>query len=135
IGNTVYLLRRFAGGLAILGLAAAPAAGATLARGETVSERVIVPFDAEPLGELLAALNEARHQASLPPLAEDPALTRVAAQRASEAARSGDLDGTPSMAMTLTRDLRRAGYAPYAWRQRMVQGPRDAAALVRQWRS
>lgn len=121
-------LRRLALGMASLALAASPGA-------PQPAPPVGVPFDADPVGELLALLNGARHQAGLSPLAAEPALGIVAAHRAVDAARTGDFDGTPDTVMALSRELRRAGYPPYAWRQRLVQGPRDAEALVRQWRT
>ncbi|HEV8631628.1 MAG TPA: CAP domain-containing protein [Thermoanaerobaculia bacterium] len=105
--------------------AADPAAGAALAP----------HLPADPTAELLVALNAARAATGLPPLAAAPPLVKVAAQRAAGAAASGDLDGTPETVTALTQDLRHAGYRPYAWRQRLVQGPRDAAALLRQWQA
>jgi uncharacterized protein YkwD len=120
-------LRRLVLGIACLA-AAAPAA---LQPAASVS----IPSDAHPAGELLGLLNDARHQAGLSPLAAEPALAVVAARRAVDAARTGDFDGTADTVMALSRDLRRAGYPPHAWRQRLVQGPRDAAALVRQWQT
>jgi uncharacterized protein YkwD len=95
---------------------------------------VVVPFDGDPAEELLGLINDARRGAGLASLVAEPALSLVAARRAGDAAASGDLDGTADTVMALGRELRRAGYPPYAWRQRLVQGPRDPAALLRQWR-
>jgi uncharacterized protein YkwD len=93
------------------------------------------PFDGDPVRELLASLNDARREAGLRPLLAEPALAQVATRRVAEVARSGDFDAGPTTVMALSSDLRGAGYPPYAWRQRLVQGPRDAASLVRQWKS
>ena len=85
-------------------------------------------------GELLAAVNQERAAAARPALALSPALAEVAARRALDALASGTLDAPATAAYDVTRAMRRAGYPPYAWRQRLVQGPRDAAAVLRQWR-
>jgi uncharacterized protein YkwD len=116
--------------LGILCLATAASAG-----GSQPAGRIELPFDGDPAGELLLLVNDARHRAGLSPLVAEPALASVAAHRALDAARTGDFDGTSDTVMALTRQLRRAGYPPHAWRQRLVQGPRDASALVRQWQS
>lgn len=122
-------LRRLAFGMACFAMVTSPG------RSQPTTSVDIRPFDADPVHELLALLNDARHQAGLAPLAAEPALGVVAAHRAVDAARTGDFDGTPDTVMALSRELRRAGYPPHAWRQRLVQGPRDAAALVRQWQA
>jgi len=93
------------------------------------------PIAVDPVADLLAQLNAERQAAGLSPLRAEPALAKLAAARAGDAARTGDFDGSPETIRTLTQDLRRAGYPPYSWRQRLVQGPHDAAALVRQWKS
>jgi uncharacterized protein YkwD len=121
-------LRRLALGTLCLGMAALPVAPAPPPR------TVVVRFDADPVEELRAMLNDLRTEAGLSALAAEPALSQVASHRAAEAAASGDLDATSDTVMALSRDLRRAGYPPYAWRQRLVQGPRDPASLLRQWR-
>ncbi len=122
------LVRRIA--LCAAGLAAA--AGGSWAQ---VVQVVTIPFDQpDPETEVLALLNDARRQAGLVPLRAEPALAQVAARRAQAVAASGDFDADAETAMALSRDLRRAGYPPYSWRQRLVQGPHDAASLVRQWR-
>jgi uncharacterized protein YkwD len=123
----IRILCRLALGLAWLALAATPGA-------PQPAVSVDVPFAPDPVLELLALLNDARRGAGLATLTREPALARAAAHRAAEAAATGDFDGTADMVMALSRELRRAGYPPHAWRQRLVQGPRDAAALVRQWR-
>jgi uncharacterized protein YkwD len=89
---------------------------------------------ADVTAELLAAVNEARTGVALQPLSASEPLATVAGRRAATAAASGSLDGSTREAQELSRELRRAGYPPYAWRQRLVQGPRDAAALLRHWR-
>jgi len=89
----------------------------------------------DPVADLLAQVNTLRHDAGLPPLRSEGALARVAAARAERVAKSGDFTGSPETIDELTRELRRAGYPPYSWRQRLVQGPRDAAALLQQWKS
>jgi uncharacterized protein YkwD len=89
----------------------------------------------DPVADLLAQLNAERQAAGLSPLRAEPALAKIAASRAGDAARTGDFDGSPETIRALTQDLRIAGYPPYSWRQRLVQGPRDAAALVRQWKT
>lgn len=94
----------------------------------------VVPLDGDPVHELLASLNDARREAGLAPLVAEAALAKVATRRVTEVATTGELDADADMVMELSRDLRRAGYPPYAWRQRLVQGPRDAGALVRQWK-
>jgi uncharacterized protein YkwD len=120
---------------AVLAALAACLAPLASARGsEPPATVAVVPFEGDPISELLALLNDARRDAGLLPLAPEPALLRLSAQRAAEVAASGDFDGTADTVMALTRDLRRAGYPPFSWRQRLVQGPRDAAAVVRQWR-
>jgi uncharacterized protein YkwD len=106
----------------------------TLAAASPVGAPAPTPAPSDPAGELLAALNRARDEARLRPLAAEPALRRVAALRAGEAASTGDLEGDPDSIDEVNRELARAGYATHAWRQRMVQGPADAAAVVRQWR-
>jgi uncharacterized protein YkwD len=83
---------------------------------------------------MLAAVNAERIRSALPPLELSSALSEVAARRAEGAAASGSLDGAPGAPHEITRQMRRGGYPPYAWRQRLVQGPRDAGAVVRQWR-
>jgi uncharacterized protein YkwD len=94
-----------------------------------------VRYETSPAAELLATINAARREAGLAALSAEPALTRVAAQRAAEVAASGDFDADADTVMAMSGDLRRAGYPPYAWRQRLVQGPRDAGAVVKQWRT
>ncbi|HEV8239491.1 MAG TPA: CAP domain-containing protein [Thermoanaerobaculia bacterium] len=122
------LLRRLV--LSALALAAAmPVAAAP-----PIVTTTVVPFDGEPAAELLAAVNDARHEAGLQPLVAEPALAKVAAQRAAAVAAGASFDADADTVMAMSRELRRAGYPPYAWRQRLVQGPRDAAALMKQWR-
>jgi uncharacterized protein YkwD len=94
----------------------------------------VVPFDGDPAAELLAAVNDARRDAGLSPVKAEPALAKVAAQRVAEVAAGADFDADADKVMAMTRELRRAGYPPYSWRQRLVQGPRDAAAVIKQWR-
>jgi uncharacterized protein YkwD len=121
--------------LAIAAIAVAgPVAAAPGAPAATpTSSAGIVSVD--PIADLLAQINALRRQAGLAPLRAEPALARIAAARAEAVARSGDFEGSPEIINELTRDLRVAGYPPYSWRQRLVQGPRDAASLLRQWRS
>jgi len=127
------MFRRLALGTLCLGIAALPVAPASqpqAIRPQTISAQ----FDGDPVEELRTMLNDLRIEAGLAILAAEPALSQVASQRAADVAASGDLDATSDTVMALSRDMRRAGYPPYAWRQRLVQGPRDAASLLRQWR-
>jgi len=109
-------------------LALAPAGAASSPPG------VVVRSDADPAAALLAAVNAARGAAGLAPLAAEPALAKVAAHRVAEVAGGADFDAGAETVMAMSAELRRAGYPPYAWRQRLVQGPRDAAAVMKQWR-
>ena len=84
--------------------------------------------------QLLAAVNDARRAAGLAPLRAERALAKVAAQRVAEVAAGADFDADATAVMAMSSELRRAGYPPHAWRQRLVQGPRDAAAVMKQWR-
>ncbi len=95
---------------------------------------LVTSFDGDPVLTLLASLNDVRREAGLAPLVAEPALAKVASRRVTDVATTGEFDADGEMVMELSRDLRRAGYPPYAWRQRLVQGPRDAGALVRQWK-
>lgn len=103
------------------------------ARGQDRAEAA--PAFGDAAIDLLAAVNAERIRSALAPLELSPALSEVAAGRAADAAATGSLDSAPSAARDITRRMRRAGYPPYAWRQRLVQGPGDAAAVVRQWRA
>ena len=94
----------------------------------------VVPFEGDPAAALLAAINDARRAAALQPLVAEPALAKLAAKRAADVAAGASFDADADTVMAMSRELRRAGYPPYAWRQRLVQGPRDAAALMKQWR-
>lgn len=98
------------------------------------SSSLAMPVDGDPLQTLLASLNDVRREAGLAPLVPEPALAKVATRRVTDVATTGEFDADAAMVMSLSSDLRRAGYPPYAWRQRLVQGPRDAGALVRQWK-
>lgn len=84
--------------------------------------------------ELLAAVNALRASAGLAPLLPDSALAAVARRTADEAVARGTLAVDGVDPMQLTYQLRAAGYRPHAWRQRVVQGPADAAAVLRHWR-
>jgi uncharacterized protein YkwD len=115
-------------GALALALALAPAGGATS------PPPAVVRYQVESAAQLLAAVNDARHAAGLAPLAAEPALAKVAARRVAEVAGGADFDADAETVMAMSAELRRAGYPPYAWRQRLVQGPRDAATVLKQWR-
>jgi uncharacterized protein YkwD len=85
-------------------------------------------------GELLAAVNALRTGSGLAPLRAEPALVRVASRAASSAAAAGTLTVDGVNPTDLSSQIRAAGYQPHVWRQRLVQGPRDAEAVLRHWR-
>jgi len=121
--------------LAFGALALALASVLAPAEAATSKPAIVVRYESEMSAQLLAAINDARRAAGLSPLVAERALAKVAAQRVAEVAGGAAFDADAETVMAMSAELRRAGYPPYAWRQRLVQGPRDAATVMKQWRA
>lgn len=80
------------------------------------------------------AINAERAGADLEGLEANPALEAVAGRQARRAARTRSLVGDPAEITEIGRSLRREGYRPFHWKQRLVLGVGDADRLLRDWR-
>lgn len=85
------------------------------------------------LKELIAAHNQERARAGLPPLRLNDQLTVAAQRHAEDMARSRLRDHTGSDGSTPSRRIRNAGYHYRACGENIAWGQRDVAEVMRFW--
>lgn len=96
-----------------------------------------LPESAATREAMILAFNAERTRAGVSPLRSDPALTRVAQERAEAIARKGSLPNeteAPRLLGAVQRRLVQAGYTAHGWVESIVVSDGDAAEVIAYWR-
>jgi len=97
----------------------------------------VLPETAATRDAMILAFNAERTQAGVSPLRSDPALERVAQERADAIAKKGALPTEAEAARMLgavQRRLVQAGYTAHGWVESIVVSDGDAASVMAYWR-